>query len=59
MELIFNEKVARKKNFMSPMNSAQDPLVCTIHRLFCWCEQYTNRQNKKETLLPKNKKSKR
>ena len=56
---IFNEKVAGKKKFMSPVNSAQDPLICTVHRLFCWCEQYTNRQNKKETLLPKNKKSKR
>ena len=58
MELIFNEKIAGKKKFVGPVNSARDPLICTVHRLFCWCEQYTDRQNQKETLLPK-KKSKR
>ena len=51
------KKLLGKKKFVAPMNSARDPLVCTVHRLFCWCEQYTDRQNQKETLLPKKKKS--
>ena len=52
------KKLLGKKKFVAPMNSARDPLVCTVHRLFCWCEQYTDRQNQKETLLPKKKKVK-
>ena len=33
---IFNESLCEKKRFVGPVNSAQDPLISTIHRLFCW-----------------------
>ena len=46
-----------KKKFVDPVNSAYDPLVCTIRRLFCWYEQCTDRQSQKETRVSiKNKK---
>ena len=33
--------------------------MCIIRRLFCWCEQYTDRQSQKETRVSiKNKKIK-
>ena len=40
------------------MNSARDPLMCTFHHLFCWCEQCTNKESKKETWVSIRKKKK-
>ena len=44
--------------FVGLVNSARDPLVCTVHHLFCLCEQWTDKKVKNHGSKKKRKKRK-